>query len=89
MLEDRTNETILLAQHEPMLDDDGRILHDAQLEVDVDSDSSYIPSIWVYISLTDSEHDSDTIQLTLGEASLLHDRLGLILGRSGRERGAE
>lgn len=89
MLEDRTNETIPLAQHAPMLDDDGRILHHAQLDVDLDSDSSYIPSIWVFISLTDSEHDSDTIQLTLGEAGLLHDRLGLILGRSGTDVGPE
>lgn len=87
MLVDQTNETIPLEQHKPMLDDDGRLLHFAQLNVDVDSDSSFTPSVWVDISLTDDEHDSDRIKLTLGEAGLLHDRLGLILGRSGIDVG--
>lgn len=86
-LTDRTNETIPLSIHRPLVED-GVILHHAQLDVDIDSDSSFIPSIWVHIALTDDEHDSDRIKLSLTEAGLLHDRLGLILGRSGTEVGA-
>lgn len=74
-LEDRTNESIDLVLH--IADEVG----DRGIVVDVDSDSYYWHEPWVNISLTDDEHDSDTIRLTLDEAGLLHDRLGLILGR--------
>lgn len=90
---DRTNERIPLSQHLPLKyvrDEEGRWPegeHEPQLYVDADSDSSCDPSQWVGIHLTDSRHDSDRITLTYEEAGLLHDRLGLILGRSGTERG--
>lgn len=57
----------------------------AELYVDADSDSSFDPSHWVAIHLTDEVNDSSAIKLTYDEAGLLHDRLGLILGRSGRD----
>ena len=49
------------------------------LEVDADGDSSFDPSAWVHVFL--SEYD-DVFNMTYEEAGLLHDRLGLILGRS-------
>lgn len=79
MLTDRTNETIALSLHEPA--------RPAELYVDADSDSSFSPSEWVDICITDVRHDSDNIKLTYAEAGRLHDRLGLILGRSGISRG--
>lgn len=75
-LEDRTNELIVLSLHAP-----AEIGVPAQLSVDVDSDSSVSPSPWIDIALTDADHDSDAINMTHEEAGLLHDRLGLILGR--------
>ncbi|WP_025157262.1 hypothetical protein [Leifsonia aquatica] len=82
-LVDRTNETIALSLHRPMLDDFPPYapVHPASLDVDADSDSSFDPSHWVHVALTDEDHDSDRIKLTYEEAGLLHDRLGLILGR--------
>ena len=81
-LVDRTNEIIPASQHEPLTWetklDSGFI--PAQLDVDADSDSSFVPSAWVNLSFTDSEHDSDTIKLTYSEAEKLHDRLSRILG---------
>lgn len=79
-MEDRTNETILLSLHKPL--DEVGVHHAAELAVDHDSDSSFTPAHWVAISLTDAQHDSDTVRLTEEEAGLLHDRLGLILGRN-------
>ena len=87
-LTDRTTETIWLSLHRPMLSEDGRILHHAQLNVDLDIDSSNIPPYWVDISLSDAEHDADTIKLSFTEAGLLYDRLGLILGRNRTEKAA-
>uniref|UniRef100_A0AAU6R655 Uncharacterized protein n=1 Tax=Micrococcus phage Kurnik TaxID=3092208 RepID=A0AAU6R655_9CAUD len=81
MLEDRTNEKISLSLHQPLYHGYGNY-SDAELVVDVDSDSSYEPPQWVFIDWSDRAHDSDTIKLTAEEAGLLHDRLGLILGRS-------
>lgn len=65
----------------------GTVFTPAELNVDVDGDSSCDPRHWVHICWTDDEHDSDRIKLTYEEAGLLHDRLGLILGRSGAESG--
>lgn len=64
---DRTNETIPLA------------LHRDTLYVDVDQDSSVHPEPWIWIS-PDGEDDF-ALRLTFEEAGLMHDRLGLILGR--------
>lgn len=75
---DRTNEEISLSMHDQV---HGGVVHPAVLEVDFDSDSALRPMAWVHLALTDADHDSDTIRLTLHEAGLLHDRLGLILGR--------
>lgn len=76
MLSDRTNELIPLTMRQH-IDVDGP----GSLIVDADQDSSFDPSHWVIVQLTDLEHDSDTTHLTYDEAGLLHDRLGLILGR--------
>jgi hypothetical protein len=82
---DCTNEEITLSLHFPEdLDNESGV---AVLYVDADSDSSFTPSHWVQICWTDDAHDSDTIRLTYDEACLLHDRLGLILGRSGAKVG--
>ena len=91
-LVDRANEQILLSQHAPQTWEarEGEWeagMHPAHLDVDHDSDSSFDPSHWVNFCWTDDEHDSDRIKLTYEEAGLLHDRLGLILGRSGTEAG--
>lgn len=75
-LNDRTNGEIELSQHGGI---DG--MKHGYLYVDTDSDSSFTPSSWVGIHFTDDEHDSDRIKMTYEEAGLLHDRLGLILGR--------
>lgn len=87
---DRTNETIPLSIHEPLSGENwaGSYHHEAQLYVDADQDSSFEPSHWVRIELTDAGHDAEPINLTYEEAGMLHDRLGLILGRSGTVRGA-
>lgn len=61
---------------------------EAQLDVGVDGDTSFIPSVWVYLALTDADHDAEEIRLTFAQAERLHDRLGLILGRSGTEVAA-
>lgn len=83
-LTDRTNEVIYLSMHKPMTDEEDWEAGSmpSQLVVDHDSDSSFEPSSWVCISLTDSDHDSDTIKMTFEEAQLLHDRLSRILGKS-------
>lgn len=80
---DRTNERIRLSLHEPLRGSNpvGDYFHEADLYVDVDSDSNFDPPHWVSIHLIDETHDSDRIKLTYEEAGLLHDRLGLILGR--------
>lgn len=90
-LADRTNEEIPLSLHGPLIDGRGYYLHgvpqgefgdyEACLHVDVDFDSDYTPAERVTISLTDNNHDSDTIEMTYEEAGLLADRLNLILGR--------
>lgn len=78
---DRTNETIPLSLHRPMTEDFPPYvpIHPATLDVDADSDSSFDPSHWVHIALTDEEHDADRIKMTYDEAAALHDRLGRIL----------
>ena len=78
---DKTNESITLALHAPMRAEEG--IYWPELRVDVDADSSFSPPVWVVISFTDDSHDADHIKLTLGEAGLLADRLGLILVRTG------
>jgi hypothetical protein len=80
-LEDRTNEIIRLSMHAPLPVEGGA--YEAEIVVDLDSDSSFTPSHWVDISLTDSDHDSDPIRLTMEETALLHDRLGRILRPTG------
>lgn len=85
MLVDQTNETIPLSIHA------GRDFvgegEEASMSVDIDSDSSDNPPVWVWLMFNWA--DEPWFQLTLEEAGLLHDRLGLILGRSGSERGPE
>ncbi len=49
------------------------------LRVDVDSDSSFDPSHWVYIY--DEMDDEVTHRISYEEAAKLHDRLGRILGK--------
>lgn len=78
-MEDRTNQSIALSIHAPLEHNGG--VTPAEIYVDHDSDSSFIPAHWVEIALTDSKHDSDTIRMTFEEAGLLHDRLSLILSR--------
>lgn len=83
-LTDRTNETIPLTmwQH-------GGAGGEGRIWVDADQDSSFTPPAWVFISLSDDEHDSDMIHLTYEEAAKLHDRLGRILpGKSENEIAA-
>ncbi|MET4703095.1 hypothetical protein [Frigoribacterium sp. UYMn621] len=99
-LVDRTNEQISLSMHEPSTweaptpglmargADWDAGTSPAELDVDADSESGRTPSAWINISWSDIDHDSDTVQLTYEEAGLLHDRLGLILGRSGTEANA-
>lgn len=83
-LVDHTNEEILLSLHLPLLDAFGAGKHSpAHLSVDADHESSRNPAEIVWLSVTDDEHDSDSIKLTYGEAGLLHDRLG----RSARHVG--
>jgi hypothetical protein len=67
-LVDRTNEEIALE------------MEDTTLYVDVDQDSSVWPDQWVWLAFEDHEYEH-ALRLTLDEAGLLHDRLGLILGR--------
>lgn len=69
-LVDRTNEQIPLSLHMSEV-----------LIVDVDSDSSFDPSSWVYISGDQGGQDF-SINLTFEEAALLRDRLNLILGET-------
>lgn len=80
---DQTNRTILLSMEEQY--DDDYACHPVTLSVDVDFESSLTPSNWVWLML-DSE-EGPWFHMTYEEAGLLHDRLGLILGRSGAEAG--
>jgi hypothetical protein len=81
---DRTNEDIALSMPRHRYDS-GK----GNLYVDVDADSSIHHERWVNLQVTDYAHDGDIISLTLEEAGLLHDRLGLILGRSGTKTNPE
>jgi len=76
-LVDRTNEEIPLSLMSSLND---------TLYVDADFDSALNPTDWVHFS----SHLEDDLyfKMTYAEAGLLHDRLGLILGRSGTEKGA-
>jgi hypothetical protein len=77
-LEDRTNETIPLSLHaEP----------DNEISVDVDFDSSFAVPHRVHVFSNVDSQDFG-FNMTYEEAGLMHDRLGLILGRSGTEVGA-
>jgi hypothetical protein len=67
-LEDRTNENIPLSMY------DGE-----PISVDVDSDSSFTPSMWVHIYGNPADQDFG-FSMTFEEATLLRDRLNLILG---------
>lgn len=73
-LEDHTNREIDLT------------IEGLTMTVDVDSDSSFDPRIWVDIDFYDREGrhpvDDESVSLTFEEAGKLHDRLGLILGRA-------
>jgi hypothetical protein len=72
---DRTNEVIELS-----LEADGD-----QIRCDIDQDSSIHHEPWVWLDFEPidnlSEKETHSRRLTLHEAGLLHDRLGLILGR--------
>lgn len=77
MLVDDTNETIPLSIHAAKdYIEEGC---EASISVDLDFDSSYEPSSWVWLMF--NWHDEPWFRLTLEEAGLLHDRLSLILGR--------
>ena len=79
-LVDRTNEVIDLS-----IESERKAIA-TQLRVDIDHDSSFIPSVWVFLGLEEpGGEDFWPIRLALHEAEALHDRLGLILGRSGTE----
>lgn len=67
---DRTNEKISLSFH-----------HGEAIVVDVDSDSSFEPSSWVYI-YGDPDGQDFFFNMTFDEAALLRDRLNLILGET-------
>lgn len=77
MLVDQTNEIITLSIHaaRDYVEEDC----EASLSVDIDHDSSETPSTWVWLMFNWAGEPG--FQLTLEEAGLLHDRLGLILGR--------
>jgi hypothetical protein len=72
-LVDRTNETIPLTLEVSPEPDEV-----ATLNVDADSDSSFDPSEWVWLSFYSG--DEASYRLTYQEAELLHDRLGRVLG---------
>lgn len=76
-LVDRTNESIPLSIHggEPIV-------------VDTDFDSSLTPPQRVHVFGNPDDQDFG-FNLTYEEAGLLHDRLGLILGRPTVERAGE
>ena len=67
-LEDRTNEKIPLSLHK-----------NEEITVDVDFDSSFTPTSWVHI-YGDPEGQDFYFNMTFEEATLLRDRLNLILG---------
>ncbi len=77
-LVDQTNETIPLSIHASR--DFVGEYEEASMSVDVDFDSSMEPSTWVWLMFNWA--DEPWFRLTLEEAGALHDRLGLILGRS-------
>lgn len=68
-LEDRTNEEIELTMP-----------GQGTLSVDIDRDSHVWPEPWVWLMFDGG--DEHWSRLTLEEAGMLHDRLGLILGRA-------
>lgn len=72
-LVDRTNETIPLSLHAGPYN---------EITVDHDSDSSLTPPYRVHV-YSDVDGRDFAFNMTYEEAGLLHDRLGLILGRSG------
>lgn len=76
-LVDRTNETITLSIHTGP---------DNNIVVDHDFDSSLTPQHRVHIYSNVDDQDFG-FNMTYEEAGLMHDRLGLILGRSGTEAG--
>lgn len=82
-LEDRTNETVLLSLHEG----EGVDGYEAAVDIDVEFDSSLDPQWRVWFMFT--TEDEPWFKMTLEEAGLIHDRLGLILGRSGTEAGPD
>ena len=71
--------TIPLSTHAPLADDDKIELWPAQLEVGIDFDSSLSPHEWAFVSLTDADHDSYTIKLTMEEAAQLKAALDAIV----------
>ena len=74
-LNDRTNEVIPLSIHAGPYN---------EINVDHDYDSSLTPPHRVHV-YSDVDGQDFGFNMTYEEAGLLHDRLGLILGRSGRE----
>lgn len=82
-LVDQTNETI-------HLDIEARWSGYANfaLTTDVDQDSHVWPDQWVWLTFDDNEYEP-AYRLTLEGAGLLHDRLGLILGREPLKRGTQ
>ncbi len=77
MLVDDTNETIPLSIHaaETTVSE----YEGVSMSVDLDFDSSHTPSSWVWLMF--NWGDEPWFRLTVEEAGLLHDRLGLILDR--------
>ncbi len=70
-LEDRTNERIPLSINR----------HGGHLTIDVDQDSSFTPSQWVWLFVPDGPDEETWTKLTYEEAERAHDRLGRILGK--------
>lgn len=73
-LVDRTNEEIDLSMELPA---------GVVLKLDIDSDSSLHPEPWVWLEVAHTLDDSEdhSWRVTMAEAGLAHDRLGVILGR--------
>lgn len=74
--EDRTNAEIPLS------------IHGDSIIVDHDSDSSLTPPHRIHVYGNPDDQDFG-FNLTYEEAGLLHDRLGLLLGRSGVAKGRD
>jgi hypothetical protein len=81
-LDDRTNQVIVLSQHEPNYPAlPGWPPRRGFLVVDADVEGRLDPPHLVEITLEDLAHNAYRIKLTYEEAGLLADRLDLILGR--------